>query len=60
MAAERVELTALTREMVEQIDRKVKAAMLLGYAEVILVVEKGMLRWVRGPAPSEPAAGGKR
>lgn len=52
---DRVEgLSVLTRGVVLQIDRKVAEAIEIGYAEVTLVIEKGCLRWIRGPAPSEP------
>jgi hypothetical protein len=44
----------LTAAMIEQLNEKVAEAMRIGYATVELVIEKGELRWVRGPAPSEP------
>jgi hypothetical protein len=44
----------LTAAMIEQLNEKLAEAMRLGYATVELVIEKGELRWVRGPAPSEP------
>jgi hypothetical protein len=44
----------LTTAMIEQLNEKVAEAMRIGYATVELVIEKGELRWVRGPTPSEP------
>jgi hypothetical protein len=44
----------LTAAMIEQLNEKVAEAMRIGYATVELVIEKGELQWVRGPAPSEP------
>lgn len=44
----------LSEATIQQIAEKVAEACRLGFAEVILVIEKGRLRWIRGPAPSEP------
>ena len=53
-------LCVLTPVTVKQIDEKVSQAIRCGYATVTLVVEKGRLRWIRGPAPSEPVRGTDR
>lgn len=45
----------LTPTLAHQIDRKLSTAIRIGFAVVELVVEGGKLRWIRGPAPSEPA-----
>jgi len=45
----------LTPALIEQLNSKLAEAMAMGFATVELVVEKGRLRWIRGPAPSEPA-----
>lgn len=47
-------LAVLTLPAIKQIDAKLAEAVQIGYAAVELVVEKGRLRWIRGPAPSEP------
>ena len=44
----------LTPALTRQIDEKLAEAVEIGYATVELVVQKGQLRWIRGPAPSEP------
>lgn len=46
----------LTGAILQQLERKLQEACRIGYAEITLVVEKGRLRWIRGPAPSEPVA----
>jgi hypothetical protein len=45
----------LTPALIEQLEQKLIEA--LGYpeAEVTLVVKRGVVRWIRGPTPSEPA-----
>jgi len=45
----------LTPALVQQLNEKLAEAIRIGYATVELVIEKGELRWIRGPAPSEPA-----
>lgn len=50
---ERCEAVVLTPGVMRQLEMKLREACRLGYAEVTLVVEKGRLRWIRGPAPSE-------
>ncbi len=44
----------LTEAVIQQLREKLRQAVGFGFAEVVLVVEKGRLRWIRGPAPSEP------
>jgi hypothetical protein len=48
----------LTPGLIQQIEAKLRQAMVYGNAEVTLVVKSGKLRWIRGPAPSEPVAEG--
>jgi hypothetical protein len=48
------ENTGLSEAAIRQIAEKVAQGCRLGFAEVVLVIEKGRLRWIRGPAPSEP------
>ena len=45
----------LSEAVIQQLREKLRQAIEIGWAEVILVVEKGCLKWIRGPAPSEPA-----
>lgn len=47
-------LNILTEAMIRQLEDKLRQAVEYGYAEVVIVVEKGRPRWIRGPAPSEP------
>ena len=44
----------LTPALAQQLNEKLSEAIRMGYATIELVVEKGELRWIRGPAPSEP------
>ena len=44
----------LTLPAIQQLDNKLAEAVAIGYAEITLVIEKGKLRWIRGPTPSEP------
>jgi hypothetical protein len=44
----------LSEAAIRQLREKLREAIEIGWAEVILVVENGCLRWIRGPAPSEP------
>lgn len=50
------QLMVLKPNIIRQLDEKLAQAMQLGYAEITLIIEKGRLRWIRGPAPSVPAA----
>jgi len=45
----------LTPALVSQLNDKLTQAVAYGYATVEIIVEKGEVRWIRGPAPSEPA-----
>lgn len=47
-------LKVLTPAIIEQIDEKLAEAVQHGYAIVELEVQKGKLRFIKGPAPSEP------
>lgn len=47
-------LLVLTPASIQQIDEKLAEAVRHGYAVVTLEVQKGKLRWIKGPAPSEP------
>jgi hypothetical protein len=44
----------LTEASVQQLDEKLAEAIEMQYAEIILVVQEGRFRWIRGPAPSDP------
>jgi hypothetical protein len=46
----------LTEASVQQIDRKLTEAVDMRFAEVVLVVENGKYRFIRGPSPSEPVS----
>jgi hypothetical protein len=49
-------LRVLTVAAIRQLDAKLSEAVRAKYAEITLVVEEGRLRWIRGPAVSEPVA----
>ena len=53
--ADQPEWVVLTPVVIQQIDEKLAEAIKIGYATIELIVQKGKLRWIRGPAPSEPA-----
>lgn len=48
------ESNRLSEAALAKVKAKVEEALALGFAEVTLVIEHGRLRWIRGPAPSEP------
>jgi len=47
-------LRVLTPAIIQQIDEKLAEAVEHGYAIIELEVQKGKLRFIKGPAPSEP------
>ena len=44
----------LTEASIKQLDDKLFEATRMHYAEIVLVVEEGRYRFIRGPAPSDP------
>jgi len=46
----------LTEAAIRQIDRKLTEAVDMRFAEVVLVIENGKYRFIRGPSPSEPVS----
>ncbi len=46
----------LSEPIRRQLEKKLREGIEYGFAEVTIVIERGRLSWIRGPAPSEPIA----